>query len=403
MSKRTTIIIVLAAVVVLAGVVLAQVQRARKTVELLDQLSTTDAATAVDTMHELQKRGHGVEHALIVKLNSPERQERMRAALLLGEIGRPSRSGPPLLPLLADDWAPVRRAAAGSLGLLHVEGAVHPLLRMAQDPKEEMDTRSIAVRSVSLIAMKGNLDQTDRELCAAALPALLKGRPALTKDQVEAVQKGRADLAKRLANAALVAQGRRVPPEPKEAEKKKEAPKLPPGALPEEAPPPDDEIELRTDVVLALGLLQTDTAIQPLIDSCDEMTEPAPGVRKAACMAIEDLSDLPRDSVMKVRLGQALLHTLGDSSPDVRMSACRALAKHPDFETPGLDASINEMLQYMSAERTDYGEPGYWVRAAARTACDSRHVVVPKPGEYAVKSSAAAGPEPKTPASAPAS
>jgi HEAT repeat protein len=390
-------------VVVLAGVVLAQVQRARKTGELLDQLSTADAATAVDTMHELKKRGHGVEHALIVKLNSPERKERMRAALLLGEIGRPSRSGPPLLPLLSDDWAPVRRAAAESLGLLHYEGAVHPLLRMAQDTKEEMDTRSIAVRKLSLIAMLGNLERTDRELCATALPALLKGRPALTKDQAKAVRKGRADLAKRSANAALVAQGRRVPLEPKEPEKPKAAPKLAPGALPEEAPPPDNEIELRTDVVLALGLLRTDTAIQPLIDSCDEMTEPAPGVRKAACMAIEDLSDLPRDSVMKVKLGQTLLHTLQDSSPDVRLSACRALARHADFENAGLDGSINERLQYMSAEKTAYGEPGYWIRAAARTACDSRHIVVPKPGEYAAQSSAAAGPEPKTPASAPAS
>jgi HEAT repeat protein len=145
--------------------------------------------------------------------------------------------------------------------------------------------------------------------------------------------------------------------------------------------PADTEVELRADAVLALGLLRTDLALQPLIESAKEAIEPSPVVRKCTCMAIEDLRDLPRDDTLRVTLGQALLRALDDSSPDVRLSAARALARHADFGNEGLDTSINDMLKYMAQDLTEYGEPAYWVRAAARTACDARHIVLPRPTE----------------------
>ncbi len=376
MSKRTIVIIVLAAVLVLAGVLLAQFQRERKTRELLANLHSDDTGVAVDTVRELKKRGPSLEGRLILRLNSYERRVRARSALLLGEVGRPSRSGPALLPLLRDEFDPVRRAAANSLGLLGYQDAVLPLLEVVRDDKQDMDTRSIALRALSVVALKTNPDRPNRELCIQALAKILGHRPAIKNKDLQKVKQARQDAVQRRANAARTAAGSRVPQEKKAAEKPKPLPA--PGALPEEPAPVDNEIELRADAALALSLLYTDSAVQPLIRSVNEVLEPSSTVRKSACLAIEDLRDLPRDDGLRALLGQALLRALDDSSPDVRMSAARALARHPVFGIEGLDSSTNDMLRYMAQDLTEYGEPGYWVRAAARTACEARHIALPQ-------------------------
>jgi HEAT repeat protein len=375
MSKRTYVVIAIACLLVAAGMVVAHVQRAKKTAELLADLDTDSSSIAVDTLHELKKRGRGIEADLLLRLNSDRRNERMRAALLLGEVGTARKSGPPLAALLQDEWGPVRRAAATSLGALGYGGAVTPLLAVVPNAQESLDTRCLAVRALSLIALRGGMDAPERDLCVGPLAKILRSRPPLTAEQTEALAKARADAKKRRENAALEAAGRVVKEEKKPKEKPKEKPKLAPGEVAPEVPT-DTDIELRVDSVLALGLLNTPGALEPLLEATDEAREPAPAVRKAACLALEDLPDVPRDDVLKVKMGQALLRALEDGSPDVRMTAARALARHADFGNPGLDSSINERLQYLARELTQYGEPAYWVRAAARTACSNRHLTV---------------------------
>jgi HEAT repeat protein len=389
MSKRTTIVIVLAAVLVLAGVVVAQVQRARKTAELLDELNTVDTSIALDTARELKKRGHSVESRLVDKLDSDEAIERVRVAKLLGEVGRAKVSGPALLPLLQDESDMVRRAAAKSLGLLAYAPAFSSLLELQGDKEQAMDTRVMAVRAISNIALLAKLDSGDRGLCTQAMAQILERRPKIKPEDIAKIVKARQDLVLRRENAVRAAAGRRIV-KPKEEKAKPAPPKPtpPPEAIEEEPTPADNEIELRAEAVLAVGLMAADSAIEPLVHATDEKTEPSPVVRKYACLAIEDLSELPRPDQLRADVGQALLRALDDSSTDVRTSAARALAKHKEIGAAGIDTAINGVLRWMAQDLDEYGEPEYWVRAAARTACQARLIEVPKPKEPVRKASA---------------
>ena len=373
MRSRTYIIIGIILVLIAGGVIAAEIQRARKTRELLSDLGTDASDVAKDTLEELKKRGGRIEDDLIQRTRSPRRKERMRAALLLGDVGS-EKSGPALVALLQDEWLPVRRAAVWALGKVGYRAAVSDLLAVVKDEKAEMDTRCLAVQSLSLLCMKG-LDPADRKLCVPAMIKILERRPPMTEKALEAIDKRLADQAK--AKAEL--KERQLTGKAKEEEKPAEEPaeaKAGKDAIPEEPVPADTEIELRGQAVLLLGLTGAEEALKPLLDSTKEEVEPAPLVRQYACMAIADMPELPREAEGARQTAMRLERALDDGDATVRMFAARALARHPSFgdEQKLLDEALNAKLAEMAQELTDLGESGYWVREAARTACDARHV-----------------------------
>ena len=382
MRSRTYVIIGIALALVLGAVIATQVQRARKTAELLDDLDTDASDVATDTMQELRKRGHRVEDQLIERTRSSRRKERMRAALLLGEVGT-QKSGPALVGLLEDEWPPVRRAAVWALGKIAYQPAVSNLLAIVGDEKAEMDTRCLAVQSLSLLCMSG-LDEADRRLCVPPMVTIMERRPKLTEEQLTTLRETKAK-----AKAEREAAKRGEVLEEEAAEAKPAETKAAEEEIPAEPVPADTEIELRGEAVLLLGSTEAAEALKPLLHSADEEVEPAPLVRQHACMALGDLPEVPTDDVNAGLMGHALLNALEDTDATVRMFAARALARHPSFGkvNAGVDTSANERLAEMAEELTSLGEPAYWVREAARTACDARHV--PYQTERAEKTEAA--------------
>jgi len=354
MSSRTYVILGVVLLLIVGAVVAAQYQRARKTAELLDDLDSDKSDLAVDTMQELVKRGQGVEDRLIEKLGSSRRKERMRAAVLLGEVGTP-KCGPALVALLRDEWPPVRRAAIWALGTVGYGSAAPDLLGVVKDEEAQMDSRCLAVQSLALLCM-GSLDQASRGLCVPAMTDILKRRPEVAPKKTEEETKAE-DEAKKAEEEALKAKGY----EP----------------IPAEPAPTDAEVELRKEAVLLLGQTGAAEALAPLLASLDDRVEPSAVVRQHAAMALGDLAQVPADEASARAMGQALLGALEDEDATVRMFAARALARHPGFGEQRdnvLDTKINSTLGEMAQELTDEGEPGYWVREAARTACDARSV-----------------------------
>ncbi len=366
MSKRTYAVIAVAVVLVVVGIAAAQWQRARKTAELLDDLDTASADLAVDTLHELKKRGHAIEDELIARLKSDRKKERMRAAYLLGDFGSPEVSGPALAQALEDEWGPVRRAAAHALGRIGYAPAAARLLALIQDEEEEMDTRCIAVQSIGLLAMSGNLDPIDRRICVPPLIKILERRPEVPPPAEEEEEAAEAEEDEGEAADET--------PADEEAEAEAEAAAPEEEELPEEPEPADTEIELRKQCVLTLGLLNAPEIVEPLLVSIDDTKEPAAAVRECACMAIADLPELPTDDTEAALMGNKLLDALEDSAANVRMHAAMALARHTDFRTESLDNRINDALKDMAQELQEEGEPSYWAREAARVACSRRHV-----------------------------
>jgi HEAT repeat protein len=352
MSKRAYAVIAIVAVLIAVGFAVAEWQRARKTAELMDDLDTGNPDVAVDTLHELKKRGDSIEGELIARLRTHRRKERMRAAYLLGEIGNAERSGPVLARLLDDEWAPVRRAAASALGRLGYGPAFPQLLAMVQDEEQDMESRCIALQSIGLLALNRGIDPVDRGICVVSLVKILERRPDVPPPVDE--------------EAA----------EEEEAEGEEEE-----EALPEEPEPADTEIELRKECVLALGLLDTPEALAALLESIDDTVEPAAIVRQCACMAIADLPDVPTDDKEAALMGNDLLDALEDSAPSVRIHAVMALARHTDFRTESVDRRIDDALREMSQELVEEADASYWVREAARVACSRRHVSLQETAE----------------------
>jgi len=373
MRSRTYIIIGIILVLIAGGVIAAEIQRARKTRELLGDLGTDASDVAKDALEELRKRGGRIEDDLIQRTRSPRRKERMRAALLLGDVGS-EKAGPALVALLDDEWLPVRRSAVWALGKVGYRAAVSDLLGVVNDEEAEMDTRCLAVQSLSLLCMKG-LEPADRGLCVPAMVKILERRPAMTEKALETIEKRLADQAK--AKAELEERQRTgKPKEEKKEEEPEETKAEEKDAIPEEPVPADKEIELRGQAVLLLGLTNVPEALAPLLEATKETVEPAALVRQYACMALADMPELPSDAEPARETAMSLQRALDDGDATVRMFAARALARHPSFgdEQKLLDEALNAKLAGMAEELTDLGEPGYWVREAARTACNARHV-----------------------------
>lgn len=374
MRSRTYVIVGAIVILIVAGMIAAQHQRAKRTQELIDDLGTDSPDIAKDTLDELRKRGRGIEERLIQRTASPRRKERMRAALLLGEVGS-EKCGPALIALLKDEWLPVRRAAVEALGKVGYLPAVNDLLAVVRDEEAEMDTRTLAVQSLSLLCMAG-LGESERKLCVPAMAEILERRPKLTEEALETIGKRLADQAKAKAELA----DRESTGKPKQEKKEEQPPpaqeKAKDEELPEEPTPADKEVELRAQAVLLLGLTGAEEAFELLFDAANEEIEPAALVRQYACMAIEDLQEPPRDLSQARLMALQLKRALDDADASVRMFAARALAKHSSFgdELKIVDEAINAKLAEMAQELTDLGEPSYWVRQAARLACDARHV-----------------------------
>jgi HEAT repeat protein len=407
MRARTYVIIGIVAVLILGGVIAAQMQRAKKTQELLADLGTDAPDIAKDTMEELKKRGSRIQDELIQRTGSPRRKERMRAALLLGEVGT-AKSGPALVRLLDDEWLPVRRAAVWALGKVGYEDAVRELVRVARDEDAEMDTRVMALQSLSLLCVSGMSEKNRRDWCVPVATEALARRPEVTEEALELIAKRLKDEAK--AKADLKERQRTGKPKEKVEEEPAEEEVPAEDAIPEEPVPADTEIELRGQAVLLLGLTEVQEALPAILEATAEEVEPAVLVRQRACIALADLSETPKPPAEAegegaaapqtnhaMEMGRRLQRALDDGDPTVRMFAARALAKHTSFgdDLKALDEGLNAKLAEMAQELVDLGESGYWVREAARTACSARHVAYaetePAPDETASTTLVSAG------------
>ncbi|MBM3499774.1 MAG: hypothetical protein FJX74_14025 [Armatimonadetes bacterium] len=214
----------------------------------------------------------------------------------------------------------------------------------------------------------------------------------MTEEALEAITKRFEDQAKAKAELEERRRTGKVKEEEEEEAVKEEEPAE--DAVPEEPVPADDEIELRGQAVLLLGLTGVDEALPAILEATKEEVEPAALVRQRACMALEDLSETPGPPEEGAEapaggetaaapapnhakdMAMCLQRALDDGDATVRMFAARALAKHASFgdDLKLLDDALNAKLVEMAQELGELGESGYWVREAARTACSARHV-----------------------------
>ena len=361
MSTRAYIVLALIVIVIGLGIVFAEVQRAAKTAELLEDLDHDSPDVAVDTMADLVERGSSIEGELAGLLSgSTRRKERMRAAVLLGRVGTPENAGPPLADSVTDDdeWPPVRRAAVIAIGQIGYLDGAPALLEIVKDEDQEMDTRSEAVKALGLLRMRG-LGDAEATLAVRPLVDILNARPAVLavdEEEEEEVADEEEEEAEEVDEDAVVED--------------------PPIAV--EAAPADKEIEIRRQCVLTLGLIgdASSDGLTALFASADDTVEPAALVRQYACVAIEDLPAVPEDARLKREMAATLLGALDDADADTRMFACRACANHSTISKDDVDPEINEKLAVMAAELIEEGELYYWGRIAAQTACNSRGVSI---------------------------
>jgi len=88
-NRRTTTVLAIIVVILIAVFAITRWQRAVATKKLLDELPGDDYAKVMDAMTQLTQRGHGITPTLLDAnhLASPTPQARWRSATLLGSVG----------------------------------------------------------------------------------------------------------------------------------------------------------------------------------------------------------------------------------------------------------------------------------------------------------------------------
>ncbi len=323
-NRRTTIVLVVISVILVAVFGITRWQRARATQVLLDKLAGDDYGKVQDAMTQLRDRGAAIVPDLLEKLQSPEPAAKWRAASLLGDVGG-RRVWEPLMGALNDESTDVRAAAAVALGKLDAKDAVGPLASIVADTEADVNLRISAAEALALLA---------DEAAVASLAQVLADHPPV------------------------------LPPEP-EVDPDEEAAE---DAEPAEPPPPDTTELLRVRSARALGAIGTGECIAPLVQAAAETIEPSAEVRTAAAYALGDVARRAPSGEHGTDLIRGLVGLQEDTVGDVRAAAIHSLgfATVTKEQEPVVTAAI----------KAGVADDFYWAREAARKSAKALNVVV---------------------------
>ena len=410
-NRRTTTVLAIIVVILIAVFAITRWQRAVATKKLLDDLRGNDYAKVMDAMTQLKERGHSIVPPLLEYLTFPRATARWRAATLLGDVGT-RVALEPLTTALSDNSSNVRAAAALALGKLNAKDSAGALRGRLTDADEDIAARIAAAQALGLLkdrdsirALQGiladRLEAQKAALAAAekaaedAQTAVETAQEALAEaepDGVEAAQEA-ADAAKEAAEEAaqtasetvskfpearkaLAADEAAGPPEPPatseegdeeaeeaegeeaEAEAEEAAPEL----------PTDTTWELRIACARALGMIGDEEASDALADATEDAKEPSAEVRTAAAYALGDIARRVHDASKVAPLVGRLLAALDDEVGDVRAAALHSLGLMtiPEQSEGRVEEALNSSLS----------DDFYWAREAARRTAKKLNIVV---------------------------
>lgn len=309
LNNRTLRVLIVIAVVLIAAGVIARVSQAKRTTQYLQDLALEEPDKVMEAMTQLRERGSAIGARLVPVVTGTDKKAASRAAWLLGMVG--SHAGDAaLLDALKSEDPVLRIGALQSLGKLRVAEALTPATAIVGDAAEKPEVRCAAAYCLGMIGGKE---------VVAPLAGALATRPAP------------------------------VPPAP--------ATPPAPGAPAPPPPPPDTTISLRVAAVQALGAARVAEGLKPLAEAVKEAVEPSPEVRVAAGYALGDVAAAATDEANNRAAAEGLCEALKDKVGDVRIAAAFALGK---VALPkDLEPSVNTALK--TAEEDKH----YWTRLAA--------------------------------------
>jgi len=410
-NRRTTTVLAIIVVILVAVFAITRWQRAVATKKLLDDLPGDDYAKVMDAMTQLKERGHSIVPTLLdgSRLGSPSAPGRWRSATLLGDVGTKA-AWEPLKGCLADEAPDVRAAAALALGKLRVTDSATSLRDLVADEEEVLAVRVAAASALGLMgdssgsaAMQGVVAdtvaafeakawashsaaktateavETAKEAIGTAKQALVDARTAGegVKDAQEALTAAQeavptaqtaAEEAQEIADEdrakALSVGGR--PPEQFDVEEEEEVT----GEEPEAPEPPvDGTWQLRIACLRALGMVGAQDAIGTVANTLDAEQEPNAEVRTAAAYCLGDMA-AKTGAAQAGAVADALVKAQEDETGDVRAAALHSMS-YLRAASGDIRSRLQQTLE--SALSDDF----YWAREAAIGSMRKLNIAVP--------------------------
>jgi len=323
-TKRTWTVIVIAVVVIGGIYVWSSIAKSLKTQELLTTLSSDDQAKVLDAMQQLRQRGPAIGPRLVPLLSGANAEAAFRAAELIGSTDYGGANAELEQALQSKD-PDTRACAALALGRLHATEATSAIDALLANNDEKLFVRIKAADALGVLGAK------DAKV-VTTMAGILADHPPVPPPAPEG------DAAKKAAPA----------------------PATPP-------PPPDKTNKLRVAVARALGMIGSESAIEPMRNAADSGVEPDAEVRVAAAYGLGDLAHaVPPEKSQGVVDG--LLTALEDKNGDVRIAAAHSLANVKP------DAAGRSQVELALQKAVD--DDHYWVRRAARRALDRMGIPV---------------------------
>lgn len=315
MNSKNTVLLVIAAVIVVGAIFGGRAGQARRTERHLQELGAAPHETAkiVEAMSALRSQGKSICPELLNLLQSGDADVRTRAAVLIGATGCRDNTQA-LISALQTDSDALKVAAMQALGRLGTEDAVSQVAALLADDAQVEKVRLAAAYCLGMIGT---------ESAIKPLEDILATRPA---------------------------------PMPPPADDDEEAP----------APPPDETLKIRVAAASAMGHAQKKQAVNALAESVEPTIEPSAEVRHAAAHALADLGKATTDQQVLTTAISALVRALGDETGDVRAAAAYALGR--------VKVPENQKNRVANALREAGADDFFWTREAAQKAMRAQHV-----------------------------
>jgi len=389
-NRRTTTVLAIIVVILIAVFGITRWQRSVATAKLLAELPGHDYAKVLDAMTQLKERGGSITGALLDQdhLASNDAAAKWRSATLLGDVGT-SEAFEPLQRALGDESPDVRAAAALALGKLSVKAAGSALQDLVKDDEEVLAVRVAAVQALSLLRdesaasllqtvltdtiealeAKAFVTYTAAETAKEAIETAIEAAaepaedadPEALQEAITAAREAAETAAETAAEALALSEavGGRDPAQFV----------VPEDTPPEDAPtPPSDATgDLRVACARALGVLGTDESVAALGTALDTNKEPNGDVRTAAAYALADLARRVGDQSGIV---DRLLTALEDETGDVRAAALHSMSfvKADAQSTDRLKGALTGALS----------DDFYWAREAAKASMKKLGIRAPQ-------------------------
>lgn len=280
-NRRTTTVLAIIVVILIAVFAITRWQRAVATKKLLADLPTADYAKVMDAKTQLIERGSSIVPVLLDEEhlgNTSSAAARWRSAELLGEVGNRAAIQP-LEQALDDESPDVRATAAMALAKLNSKSSGAAILKLLSDEKQDVAVRIAAATALGLLKNAEAVPVMSKALTdtVMAVEAQAWGAYSAWKAATDAIPKAKEALVK----AQLLAAGKPLPPPPAPetpaapAGAAAAAPAAPAAPAPLKAQsPPADPKALADAVTAAEGAVTAaEAAVAPALETRTKMEE----------------------------------------------------------------------------------------------------------------------------------